>query len=35
MNRKSARKYVGGGKLSSELATTRDWRTRPDPLEQH
>jgi len=22
-------------KLPSELATTRDWRTRPDPFEQH
>jgi hypothetical protein len=35
MNRKTARKYVAGGKLPSELATTRDWRTRPDPFEQH
>ena len=35
MDRKTARKYVAGGKLPSELATTRDWRTRPDPFEQH
>lgn len=35
MDRKTARKYVAGGKLPSELATTRFWRTRPDPFEQH
>ena len=35
MDRKTARKYVAGGKLPSELATTRDWRTRPDPFEEH
>ena len=35
MDRKTARKYVAGGKLPSELATIRDWRTRPDPFEQH
>ena len=29
MDRKTARKYIAGGKLLSELATTRDWRTRP------
>jgi hypothetical protein len=32
--RRRARKYVASGKLPSELATTRDWRTRPDPFEQ-
>ncbi len=35
MDRKTARQYVAGGKLPSELATTRDWRTRPDPFEEH
>jgi hypothetical protein len=35
MDRKTARKYVAGDKLPSELATTRDWRTRPDPFEEH
>jgi hypothetical protein len=35
MDRKTARKYVAGGKLPSETATTRDWRTRPDPFEEH
>ncbi|HMG20296.1 MAG TPA: IS21 family transposase [Kofleriaceae bacterium] len=35
MDRKTARKYVAGGKLPSELATTRDWRTRLDPFEKH
>jgi hypothetical protein len=35
MDRKTARKYVDGGKLPSELATTRDWRTRPDPFDEH
>jgi hypothetical protein len=35
MDRKTARKYVAGGKLPSELATTRDWRTRTDPFEEH
>jgi len=34
MDRKTARKYVAGGKLPSELATTRDWRTRTDPFEE-
>src|SRR4051812_5542077 len=35
MDRKTARKYVADGKLPSETATTRDWRTRPDPFEEH
>ena len=35
MDRKTARKYVAGGKLPSELATTRDWRPRTDPFEEH
>ena len=33
MDRKTARKYVTGGKFPSEMATRRDWRTRPDPFE--
>ena len=35
MDRKTARKYVAGGKLPSEMTTARDWRTRPDPFEAH
>jgi len=35
MDRKTARKYVGEGKLPSELKQPRDWRTRPDPFEEH
>ena len=35
MDRKTARKYVAGGKLPSAMATTRDWRTRSDPFEEH
>ena len=35
MDRKTARKYVDGGKLPSELTTRRDWRTRVDPFEEH
>ena len=35
MDRKTARKYVAGGKLPSELAMTRAWRTRHDPFEEH
>lgn len=35
MDRKTARKYVAGGKLPSEKTTSRDWRTRPDPFEEH
>lgn len=35
MDRKTARKYVDGGKLPSELTTQRDWRTRVDPFEEH
>jgi hypothetical protein len=35
MDRKTARKYVTTGKLPSEMAAPRDWRTRPDPFEEH
>ena len=36
MDRKTGRKYVAAGKLPSELRpTVRDWRTRPDPFEEH
>ena len=35
MDRKTARKYVAGGKLPSEMATTREWRTRLDPFDEH
>lgn len=35
MDRKTARKYVGAGRLPSELKAPRDWRTRPDPFDEH
>jgi len=35
MDRKTARRYVASGKLPSELVTTREWRTRTDPFEEH
>jgi hypothetical protein len=35
MHRETARKYVAAGKLPSELTQPRDWRTRPDPFEEH
>lgn len=35
MDRKTARKYVTAGKLPSEMAEPRDWRTRPDPFAEH
>ncbi|MEO8677201.1 MAG: IS21 family transposase [Casimicrobiaceae bacterium] len=35
MDRKTARKYIDVGKLPSELVRPRDWRTRPDPFEEH
>lgn len=35
MDRKTARKYVTAGKLPSEMVAARDWRTRPDPFEEH
>jgi hypothetical protein len=35
MDRKTARKYVEAGMLPSEIARPRDWRTRPDPFEEH
>jgi hypothetical protein len=35
VDRKTARKYVLGGKLPSELVEPRDWRTREDPFVEH
>src|SRR5690348_2166412 len=35
MDRKTARKYVRAGKLPSEMAAPRDWRTREDPFAEH
>jgi len=35
MDRKTARKYVAAGKLPSEMARPRDWRTREDPFAEH
>lgn len=35
MHRETARKYVAAGKLPSEMTAVRDWRTRPDPFEDH
>lgn len=35
MERKTARKYVQGGKLPSELVEPRDWRTREDAFVEH
>ncbi len=35
MDRKTARKYVVAGTLPSAMAEPRDWRTRPDPFEEH
>lgn len=35
MDRKTARKYVAAGKLPSEMKAPRDWRTRPDPFDEH
>ena len=35
MHRETARKYVAAGKLPSEMTVERDWRTRPDPFEEH
>lgn len=34
MDRKTARKYLVDGKLPSEMATIRDWRTRTNPFEE-
>jgi hypothetical protein len=34
LDRKTARRYVAAGKLPSELAAPRTWRTRPDPFEE-
>lgn len=35
MSRNTAAKYLKEGKLPSEMKAVRDWRTRPDPFEQH
>ncbi len=35
MDRKTARKYQDVGKLPSELKQPREYRTRPDPFEEH
>jgi hypothetical protein len=35
MDRKTARKYVTAGRLPSEMAAARDWRTREDPFAEH
>lgn len=35
MHRETARKYIAAGKLPSEMTVVRDWRTRPDPFEEH
>jgi hypothetical protein len=35
VDRKTARKYLQGGKLPSELVAPRDWRTREDPFVEH
>src|SRR5262249_52464768 len=35
MHRETARKYIDAGKLPSEMAIVHDWRTRPDPFEDH
>lgn len=35
MDRKTARKYLAGGKMPSEMVTARDWRTRQDPFADH
>jgi hypothetical protein len=34
MDRKTGRKYVGAGKLPSELESPRTWRTREDPFAE-
>ena len=35
VDRKTARKYMSGGKLPSELVEPRDWKTREDPFVEH
>ena len=35
VDRKTARKYVQGGKLPSELVEPRDWRTHEDAFLEH
>jgi hypothetical protein len=35
MDRKTARKYIAAGTLPSAMVKPRDWRTRPDPFEEH
>lgn len=34
MSRNTATKYLAAGKMPSEMAATRSWRTRDDPFEQ-
>ena len=34
LDRKTARKYVAAGRLPSDMAAARTWRTRPDPFEE-
>jgi hypothetical protein len=35
MHRQTGRKYVGAGQFPSTRVAPRDWRTRPDPFEEH
>ena len=35
MHRQTARKYVAAGELPSTMVAARDWRTRPDPFDEH
>jgi hypothetical protein len=35
MHRETARKYLDAGELPSTMAAPHDWRTRPDPFEEH
>ena len=35
MDRKTARKYIGAGKLPSEMVNVRDWRTHEDAFAGH
>ena len=35
MHRETARKYITAGELPSTMVAPRDWRTRPDPFEEH
>jgi hypothetical protein len=35
MSRNTAAKYLNDGRLPSEMKEPRDWRTRPDPFQEH